>query len=349
MKTLSKIIIFIALIGGLYAIFSNKSATLPSYQVDMSQTSTSGLSSGAYMAEQFQVAHSRIVVGVGIIAGGPYYCAGSFSYVPFVTTALTTCMNPSLLFPDGEALAKKANAFAESGEIDATANLKRDKVYLFSGAQDSLVATRVVDQAAVFYKAIGVPAENIKYVKDVNAGHAILTDNQNDGTCTSTASPYIDNCHFMQSHDILKQIYGNLNPPASVRSGKVIAFDQSEFDHSFFSSMAKTGYAYIPKSCATTQCRVHIVFHGCAQSADDIGDRFYETTGYNELADANRIIVLYPQLKRSSFLPANPMGCWDFWGYSGYNPLSPNFYNKQAPQISAVKAMLDRLGEARTK
>ncbi|MFT5643938.1 MAG: poly(3-hydroxybutyrate) depolymerase [Janthinobacterium sp.] len=35
--------------------------------------SVSALSSGAYMAKQFQVAYSSIVAGVGIIAGGPFY------------------------------------------------------------------------------------------------------------------------------------------------------------------------------------------------------------------------------------------------------------------------------------
>ena len=35
-------------------------------------TSVSGLSAGAFMASQFHVAHSRHVVGVGIVAGGPY-------------------------------------------------------------------------------------------------------------------------------------------------------------------------------------------------------------------------------------------------------------------------------------
>src|SRR5262245_36550191 len=50
---------------------------LPALGVRLDQTSVSGLSSGAYMAGQFQLAHSRIVVGAALIAGGPYGCAES--------------------------------------------------------------------------------------------------------------------------------------------------------------------------------------------------------------------------------------------------------------------------------
>ena len=54
------------------------SIKLPAYQIDLKQTSVSGLSSGAFMASQFQVAYSGIMVGAGIVAGGPFYCAGTY-------------------------------------------------------------------------------------------------------------------------------------------------------------------------------------------------------------------------------------------------------------------------------
>src|SRR5262245_14153319 len=50
---------------------------LPALGARIAMTSVSGLSSGAYMAGQFQIAHSSIVMGAGIIAGGPYGCAES--------------------------------------------------------------------------------------------------------------------------------------------------------------------------------------------------------------------------------------------------------------------------------
>ena len=53
------------------------STELPRLGANLKQTSVSGISSGAYMAGQYQLAHSQDVVGAGIIAGGPWGCAES--------------------------------------------------------------------------------------------------------------------------------------------------------------------------------------------------------------------------------------------------------------------------------
>ena len=43
--------------------------------LDPGRISVSGISSGGFMAHQFHVAHSEHIVGAGIVAGGPYFCA----------------------------------------------------------------------------------------------------------------------------------------------------------------------------------------------------------------------------------------------------------------------------------
>lgn len=43
--------------------------------INQEAISVSGISSGAFMAHQFHIAHSEHIMGAGIIAGGPYYCA----------------------------------------------------------------------------------------------------------------------------------------------------------------------------------------------------------------------------------------------------------------------------------
>src|SRR4030095_2580940 len=48
---------------------------LDAFNVDLTKTSVSGISSGGYMANQFHVAYSSIVVGAGILAAGPFSCA----------------------------------------------------------------------------------------------------------------------------------------------------------------------------------------------------------------------------------------------------------------------------------
>jgi poly(3-hydroxybutyrate) depolymerase len=52
---------------------------LPKLGVALPATSVSGLSSGAYMAGQIEVAHSKDIVGAGIVAGGPFACAETAS------------------------------------------------------------------------------------------------------------------------------------------------------------------------------------------------------------------------------------------------------------------------------
>jgi hypothetical protein len=351
-KLLHIFVIGIALLLVSTGAFGQDIQKLAGYGVDLKKTSASGLSSGAFMTSQFHVAYSSIFVGAGIIAGGPFYCVGSYSAIPAIMSfekALDICMDPiGGLGPFPEKLVDKAKEFARQGLIDDLDNLKDDKIYIFSGANDQTVKPNVVEQTDKFYILAGVPMANIKYVKYIFAGHAILTNHQDDVPCEQTKPPFINNCDVMQSHVILRQIYGeNLNPAAKILSGKLIKFDQKEFVDSRRSSMDDTAEVYVPASCEQETCKVHVVFHGCEQGAAVIGNRYYATTGYNELADTNNIIVLYPQAKPSMTIPYNPKGCWDFWGYSSPDPDNPNFYTKNAPQMSAVMKMLKRLAEPR--
>jgi hypothetical protein len=332
---------------------SQDAPALPGYQVDLSQTTVSGLSSGGFMAAQFAVAYSASVAGAGIIAGGPYFCSGQpgrFPYIPYLTNALTTCMNPAesqVAPPVASELLRAANDFARASLIDDTANLKRQRVYLFSGMKDRTVTRPVVEQVNQFYLLAGTPAAQIRFVDNVGAGHAILTDSSADKPCGVTESPFINDCDYTQARDILQHLYPDLQKPSATPTGKVIAFNQRSFIREAYSSMNSTGYAYIPKACDSESCRVHVVFHGCLQTTQAIGNRFYTSTGYNQVADANKIIVLYPQAEPSAIYPYNPKGCWDFWGYTSVNPIDPDFYRKSGTQMQAVKGMLDRLAARR--
>jgi len=63
---------------------------------------------------------------------------------------------------------------------------------------------------------------------------------------------------------------------------------------------------------------------------------FATKAGYLEVAELNNIIVIFPQILRSSIFPTNPMGCWDWWGYS-----SIYYATRGGPQMSGVKKMID--------
>jgi len=102
---------------------------------------------------------------------------------------------------------------------------------------------------------------------------------------------------------------------------------------------------YIPKACASAGgCRIHVALHGCRQSAESVGDAFYRYAGYNRWAETNRIVVLYPQARATWGLPLNPYGCWDWWGYTG-----SGYLTKAAPQIAALRAMVDRVASGSAK
>lgn len=318
---------------------------LGKYGADKSQTSVSGLSSGAFMAAQLDVAWSKHLVGAGIVAGGPFYCAGLFPMVEPAIAAQTNCMNPlGDTGPKAQDALKAARKFAAAHRIDDLSGLASQRIYVFSGTMDKTVTQRVVAQVPLFYKEAGAPESSIRYVSTVAAGHALITGNSANTACGLSQPPFINNCGISQARDILDWIYGKLDAPASSPTGQLLTFDQNEFDPTHRATLWPTGFVYVPAACkeSGSACRVHVAFHGCLQSVEKLGDQYARTTGYNEVADTNRIIVLYPQVSSSA---KNPLGCWDFWGYTSDDPEHPDFFSLKAPQIAAVIRMVQRLQE----
>ncbi|GLS28052.1 PHB depolymerase family esterase [Marinibactrum halimedae] len=340
----SAVIVLPFLVSTHTAIAADK---LPALGVNLENTSVSGLSSGAFMTSQFYVVNSDIMVGAGVIAGGPYLCAQSYAYQSYMVNATTACMNPltASVGPNTQMLVSKTKKLSKEKKIDNIDNIKDDKIYIFSGKADHVVATKVVDQTEKFFLDLGVDADSILYNTNVDAGHAIITNNKKDTECDLTKAPFINDCDFEQSHRIIRHIYGDTKPPSEKATGKIIKFDQLEFVDSEYTSMSKHAYAYVPDQCYSQSCNLHVVFHGCLQGADVIGDQYYAGTGYNEIADTNNLVMLYPQVHPSKGKPLNPQGCWDFWGYSLPEESQPDYFTKEAPQIKAVTKMVKRLAQ----
>ncbi len=332
------------------AVAAHATAPLPALGADLNATTVSGISSGGFMAAQLATAYSARFTGVGVIAAGPYYCAGTYSSQSLLQNATTTCMAAPTASSAADAAISLANAtsFAEQRLIDPVSFLAKQRVYAFSGSGDRTVRTVVVDQVERYYRLAGAPEDHILYKKNSSAGHAIITDNDDGVDCEQTEAPYINNCGFVQSQELLSHLYGKngKSPNTGTPLGQIIAFDQREFVKGSLASMGKNGYLYLPDYCKSNACSVHVALHGCEQGARQIGDQFYRGTGYNEYADTNALIILYPQARASRGIPANPKGCWDFWGYSNQAG-APAFYAKDAPQMAAIMAMIARLGQAR--
>jgi hypothetical protein len=320
---------------------------LPAYNAEIAQTSVSGVSSGAFMAVQFGLAWSSLVVGVGVIAGGPFGCSEGSG-----AAALSTCMSGQPA-PDLPELIRRTDAWSRSGDIDDTRNIARQNVYLFSGYNDTIVARSVGDALQAFY-AHYLHAEqlrNLFYQTTIGAGHAQVTLDFGGG-CADNGGEFINRCGYDQAGIILQHIYGALamrnDGPLS---GRIVAFRQGDFTGSrnpVDDSLGDRGFIYVPASCAALEpCRVHVAFHGCLQSFGNIGEDFVRHAGYNEWADTNHIIVLYPQVQAIGLTSRgviNPQACWDWWGYLDADPMaSPSYLLKSGRQISAIKAMIDRV------
>jgi len=198
---------------------------LPALRARAQEVTVSGLSSGGYMAVQVHVAHSSIVSGAGVIAGGPYYCAqGSLA------TASYNCMNPGgwTPLPSVEFLRAETEALAAAGRIDPTANLAAARAWLFTGTQDRTFYPAVVIALKAYYASYGT---NVKLVADKPAGHAMVDEDA--------------------LGELLKYL-GFANPPAVKAAGNIAAFDQNPFagGDAYAISMNDTGYVYVPKACA---------------------------------------------------------------------------------------------------
>jgi poly(3-hydroxybutyrate) depolymerase len=304
---------------------------LPALGVDLTDTSVSGLSSGAFMAVQFHLAHAAIVRGAGVIAGGPWGCAQGSA-----ERALGECMQG---VPDPVPLVRAARKAANAGRVDPVEALARSHAWLFSGYNDGTVRRPVMNALQTFYTAL-LPPGHVFYRDDLRAGHALVTADRG-GACDVTGGDFVVDCDYDAPGALLQFIHGRLAAPGTPRDAGLRPFDQREFvpGGTRAAGFADTGYVYVPRACTEGErCRTHIVLHGCRQGAEAVGDAVYRFAGYNRWAETNRIVVLYPQARATWGAPFNPYGCWDWWGYTG-----ADYTAKSAPQIAALRAMADRL------
>lgn len=302
------------------------------YNIDQKQISVSGLSSGAYMAGQVHVALSKTFMGAGLIAGGPFYCAQGD-----LNRAQTECMSARNGPPKLNPLMQITKRLSAKGEIDSIQNLKATRLYFFSGQNDEVVVPTVVQTNLGFYEKIGVPATHIQFVNNLPAGHAYPTENYGNSCETRRTTPFISDCGYDTAGALLNYIYGDLKKKSAAKETNFHLFSQSQYSEADVDaiSLNETAVAYVPQKCQDGEpCRLHIVFHGCKQTFDHVRDQFYKHTGYNEWAETNNIIIIYPQAV-SNYKINNPNGCWDWYGYTG-----ENYHTKRGPQIAAIQKLI---------
>ncbi|MES3002972.1 MAG: PHB depolymerase family esterase [Pseudomonadota bacterium] len=313
---------------------------LPKYNVDKSQATVSGLSSGGFMANQLGYAYSSTFKGVGVFAGGPFMCAGHSNYTACMYNATVSASMLSTMQTD-------LNNWS-GNQIDAKANVANQKIYMFVGTSDFTVGPNPMNAVQTQYTNNGVAAANLEYVQRASTAHVFPTDFDSTGNnaCSSSASPYISNCGYDGAKAAFTKFYGTLNARNNApAAGNYIEFDQTAFTTN--AGVAPTGWVYVPANCAAgAVCKVHVALHGCQQNYATIGDKFVKNTGYTRWADTNSIIVLFPQTRvdstshqtAASGSLANSNGCWDWIGWYG-----TNFAQKAGTQAAAIKAMVDQV------
>ena len=270
------------------------------------QISISGISSGGWLAVQYHIAHSSQIMGAGVVAGGPYHCAGAGSYTCLGSSWLgqhdaceasyicsrTAAKTFTLGFyagpPDFKDSVASAEQEARNGTIDPLAGLKRARVWIFTGGHendtphDTLMPHDVVKGLADFYGALfALPEvnnseENIDFVDSVPAEHAmpIAHDETGEaGACGAFAEPFINDCNYPAAEKLLSFIYPQRRQvsEASWTEDRLKAFTQPVDANDPSISMNAVGHIYVPHACMQGQtCPLHIALHGCEQDEQTV-------------------------------------------------------------------------------
>lgn len=336
MRRFGALMVGLSLLAG--AACAQEAPPLPALKLDPAKVAVAGLSSGAYMATQVQMAYPELFASAAIVAGGPFGCA-----MGRLDLALSTCMK-GVPAPDAAALVAKARQRAASGEIGALKDLAHGRVYLLHGKDDALVSPVVADAGVQFYRQLRASEPALKALQVNDDGERAFAHNlpiaATGDDCDKSVSPYLGHCGFDAAGEIFRQMYGKPAGSALAPRGELRRFNQDTYRPDGADAfLASTGYVYLPPDCAAgKRCGLLVALHGCKQNADAVGDAFVKDAGFNRWADVYDVVVLYPQT-RASTAPMNPQACWDWWGYSG-----DNYDSRQGVQLRWLLGAVQALG-----
>lgn len=305
---------------------------IPTLSLDPTRVTVSGVSSGGFMAVQLHVAHSALFNGAASVAGGIYECAKGD-----VGRSQGTCMNnpQAIVTKDHVDLTYER---AKKNQIDDLTNLKDDRVAIFASPKDMVIKPVGSDKLEEFYQAF-LPKTSITRLTHPQAAHGFPTLSYGSA-CGMMGTPWMLNCQ----EDLAGKLLAATEPANRALAARgtqditnIVYFDQSKIVASS-ARMYAWGALYIPKVCREpgAECGVHVALHGCQMNPDFIQKQFIENAGYNEWAETNRLVILYPQSAKGA---GNPYGCWDWFGFTG-----SDYTQKSGAQIEGIRAILSAIG-----
>jgi len=311
----------------------NNLPTIPS--IDSNSITLGGFSSGASFATQFHVAYSSIIKGVGIFCG--------LVNLSWLQTSDAAHGAGSISV---DQLTQDTMSLQSQNLIDSTDNIANSKVFIVHGTKDEIVDPIFASKIQSYYEGFQVSSNQIVAKTNIEASHAIVSNRRGTACGEMNEPTCIENCQEDTIKEMFEHLYSNMVGPGNdgELSGTLKPFNQVEFfDYHGYSSMSETGYYYVPESCNNVgnSCHLHVFFHGCTQSSDNIGTELIENSGLLEMSEANQIVLLFPQIQNNWFL-GNPFGCWNFMGY--LNDLSDGSYaTKYATQMRGIFRMINRM------
>ena len=263
-----------------------------------------------------------------MFAGGIYYCSQGD-----LVTAFTQWLSVGNDKIDVPKIIKKTEEFEAKGLIDSLDHLRGKRVFIFTGTTDVVVPQTSSKKLEEFMKHFDA---NVNSVWDVEWAHS-FPNNDFGNERNELMVPFINNWNYKGAYEEMSYLYYGMikDSQEGFVYQNIFKFDQSKYI-SIPGCMHQNGYAYVPTKCQSNskKCHLHVVLHGWLQTYDHIGLDMMVKTHYNELAEKNNIIMLYPQSVKSLGKVMNPRGCFDWWGYCDGDKI--NFATKEGPQIKAI-------------
>lgn len=287
--------------------------------------SISGVSSGGYMAEQFAIAHSDLVFGLGVFSAGIPGCVRQNNLLE-----IHRCMKSS----DQVNLQEIQMLYRAKEKNQIIARLdffKEIQVHIYHGQQDQVVTAKMMSLNQQLIESFGAKV-SARLISNLAHGLPVFkAKNQ----CEKTASPWINQCEMSGALDLFSQLYRGRFKQNRTDGKWFIYHLENELltDDEINKSNLNTAMAsYVPSVCEKIDCPVHMVLHGCQQSPEFVDEQFLLNSDFVQAANQYGVVLLFPSINKSS---RNPYGCWDWWGYTGIH-----YDDQLGPQIRVLEKIV---------
>ena len=168
------------------------SASLGSFNVDKTKTSVSGLSSGGFMADQFHVAYSASLIGAAI--HGRRTVLLRPRQLRHLRHPVRTGHRRTQRLP----VARHRTKPRLAGQDRPALQPRLTQGLLLHQHRRQRDQGRGGQRRPRLLLASRGPCRQLKMVNNLNSGHGMITDDFG-GSCSSTASPYINDCNYDQA------------------------------------------------------------------------------------------------------------------------------------------------------